>query len=179
MEESVSVRTQTSALIFSICRRNSPDCRECLFIGRSRFQVAMRSIWFPFPRTKQTLSKLVAVPTALKRLKIVGRTHARDRFERKFGTCRVRPNAGPHTRDVSLLALRRVHASASRQLGQWLRLVGRGVCVVGSDVSTRSSGDLPCMVDSPFHPFHPFTPVAQTLTCAFACVCACCVCIYG
>jgi hypothetical protein len=74
-----------------------------------------------FPRTKQTLSNLVTVPTPLKRWKIVGRTHARGRHECQFGTRRVRPIKGPHTRDIVLLALDRNHASASRLLGQILR----------------------------------------------------------
>ena len=74
-----------------------------------------------FPRTKQTLSNLVTVPTPLKRWKIVGRTHARGRHECQFGTRRVRPIKGPHTRDVVLLAFDCNHASASRLLGQILR----------------------------------------------------------
>lgn len=76
-----------------------------------------------FPRTKQTVSKLVAVPTALKRRKNVGRTHARGRHECQFGTRRLRPKTGPHTRHVSLLAFDRDHASASRLMGQILRFV--------------------------------------------------------
>jgi hypothetical protein len=74
-----------------------------------------------FPRTKQTLSNLVTVPTPLKRWKIVGRTHARGRHECQFGTRRVRPIKGPYTRDVVLLAVGSDHASASRLLGQILR----------------------------------------------------------
>jgi hypothetical protein len=74
-----------------------------------------------FPRTKQTLSNLVTVPTPLKRWKIVGRTHARGRHECQFGTSRLRPTKAPYTRCVVLLALDSDHASASRLLGQILR----------------------------------------------------------
>ena len=61
----------------------------------------------------------------------MGRTHVKDRRQCQFGTRRVRPKTGPPTRDVLLLALDRDHASASRLLGQRLRLVGCVDCVVG------------------------------------------------
>lgn len=71
-------------------------------------------------------------------MKIVGRTHGRDRLECHFGTRRVRPIQGPHTRDAVLLAFDRNHASVLRLLGQILRLIGCGGFVAYFDSVSKA-----------------------------------------
>jgi hypothetical protein len=128
-----------------------------------------------FPRTKQTLSNLVIVPTPLRNAKIVGRTHVRDRHQCQFGTRRVRPTKDPHTRDVLLLASDRDHASASRCLGQFLRLSERMRGGLSDDGLMRSTRTMMTSI-IPFIPFLPNSPRgarAHTHALAYACARVC------